>query len=70
VVIEKMYFSALKFKNETPEMCCAGGKVKLQELHPKPEPISTVISSGKSQSKHFLANINKHTYMTTFKVQG
>jgi len=51
-----MYFSALKFKNETPGMCCAGEKVKLQELHPTPEPISNLISGGTSQSKHFLAN--------------
>ena len=65
-----MYCSALKFKNETPSMCCAGGKVKLQELHPTPEPISNLVSGGTSQSKYFLPNIHKYNYMTTFKVQG
>ena len=65
-----MYFSALKFKNETPGMYFAGGKVKLQELDPTPEPISNLVSSGTSQSKYFLENIRKHNYMPTFKVQG
>ena len=46
----------LKFENETPGMCCAGGKVKLQELHPTPEPMSNLVSDDTSQLKHFLAN--------------
>ena len=62
-----MYCSALK--NEKPRMS-AGGKVKLQELDPTPEPISNLVSSGTSQSKHFLANIRKYNYMPTLKVQG
>ena len=74
VVIGKMdklcvYCSALKFKNETPGMCCAGGKVKLPELHSPPEPLSTLVSGGTSQSKHFLANIRKYNscfQMTSF----
>ena len=65
-----MHCSALKFKNETPGMCCAGGKVKLLELHPTPEQISTLVSDGTNQSKHFLANIHKYNYMPTFKVKG
>ena len=65
-----MYCSALKFKNETLGMCCADGKVKLKELHPTPELISTLVSGGTSQSKHFFANIRKYNYMPTFKVQG
>ena len=65
-----VYYSAFKLKNETPRMCCAGGKVKLQEFHPSPKPISTLVSSGISQLKHFLANIRKYNYMPTFKAQG
>jgi len=65
-----MYCSDLKFKNETPGMCYAGGNVKLQELFPTPEPISTLVSVGTSQSKHFLANIRKYNCMLTCKVQG
>ena len=39
-----VYCSVLKFKNETPGMFCTGGKVKLQQLHPLHEPISTLVS--------------------------
>ncbi|GBP87827.1 hypothetical protein EVAR_65676_1 [Eumeta japonica] len=39
-----MYCSALKLKNKTPGMCCTSGKVKLPELHPPPEPLSTLLS--------------------------
>ena len=74
VVIGKMdklcvYCSALKFKNETLGMCCAGGKVKLPDLHSPPEPLSTLVSGDTSQSKHFLANIRKYNscfQMTSF----
>jgi len=91
VVIGKMdklcvYCNALKFKNEPPGMCCAGGKVKLPQLHSPPEPLATLVSGDTSDSKHFLANIRKYNscfqmtsfganivrenYMPTFKVQG
>lgn len=48
VVIRQMnklwtIFRALKFKNETPEMCCAGGNVKMPELHLPPETLSTLL---------------------------
>ena len=74
VIIGKMdktcgYCGALKFKNETPGMCCAGGKVKLPELREPPEPLSTLVSGNTSQSKHFLANIRKYNscfQMTSF----
>ena len=74
VVIGKMdklceFCRALKFKYETPGMCCAGGKVKLPELHLPPEPLSTLVSGDTSQSKHFLANIRKYNscfQMTSF----
>jgi len=57
-------------KNETLGMCCAVEKVKLQELHPTPKSILTLVSCGASESKHFLPNIRKYNYMPTFKVQG
>jgi hypothetical protein len=74
VIIGKMdkvcsYCGALKFKNETPGMCCVGGKVKLQQLFPPPEPLSAFVSGVTSQSKHFLANIRKYNscfQMTSF----
>lgn len=60
---------ALKFKNETPGMCCANGKVKLPELQAPPEPLATLITGETTQSKHFLANIRKYNscfQMTSF----
>ncbi|XP_037926298.1 uncharacterized protein LOC119661154 [Hermetia illucens] len=61
-----MYCSALKFKNETPGICCTSGKVKLPELHPPPEPLSTLLSGVTPESKHFLQNIRK--YISCFQM--
>ncbi|GFT68522.1 putative DNA helicase [Trichonephila clavipes] len=49
VIIGKMdkkctHCGAQKFKNETPGMCCAGGKVKLPDLRSPPEPLLTLVS--------------------------
>ena len=44
--------------------------IKTFLAHPTPEPISNLVSGGTSQSKHFLANIPKYNYMSTFKIQG
>ncbi|UYV74016.1 hypothetical protein LAZ67_11001852, partial [Cordylochernes scorpioides] len=65
VIIGKMdrkctYCGAQKFKNETPGMCCAGGKVKLPDLRSPPEPLLTLVSGAKGQSKHFLKSIRKY----------
>ncbi|CAH0555040.1 unnamed protein product [Brassicogethes aeneus] len=38
-----MYCCAFKFKTESPEMCCASGKVKLPELHLPVEPLLTLV---------------------------
>lgn len=60
---------ALKFKNETPGMCCSNGKVKLPALNLPPEPLSTLVSGTTSESKHFLTNIRKYNscfQMTSF----
>ncbi|XP_071036949.1 uncharacterized protein [Parasteatoda tepidariorum] len=74
VIIGKMdkkctYCGALKFKNETPGMCCAGGKVELPNLRSPPEPLLTLVSGETSQSKNFLKNIRKYNscfQMTSF----
>ncbi|GFX07914.1 helitron_like_N domain-containing protein [Trichonephila clavipes] len=55
VIIGKMnkkctYCSAQKFKNKTPGMCCAGGKVKLPDLRSPPEPLLTLVS-GRERDK-------------------
>ncbi|GFY11267.1 transposable element Tcb1 transposase [Trichonephila clavipes] len=61
------YCGAQKFKNETPGMCCACGKVKLPDLRSPPEPLLTLVSGKTSQWKFFLKNIRKCTDLHIFK---
>lgn len=61
--------NALKFKNESPGICCAGGKVKLPVLKPPPQPLNTLLSGSTSESKHFLNHIAEYNAcfaMTSF----
>lgn len=63
------YCNALKFKNETPGLCCANGQVKLTPLVPPPEPLHSLLSGNGSDSKHFLTNIQQYNncfQMTSF----
>lgn len=60
---------AFKFKNETPGMCCADGKVRLPELNCPPEPLLSLVSCATAESRHFLTNIRKYNacfQMTSF----
>ncbi|GFX71443.1 helitron_like_N domain-containing protein [Trichonephila clavipes] len=64
VIIAKMdkkctYCGAQKFKNETPGMCCAGGKVKLPDLRSPPEPLLTLVSG--EDGYHFNINMKNPT---------
>lgn len=63
------YCNAFKFATETPGMCCASGKVRLQELQYPPEPLATLLSGTTRESKHFLDNIQMYNscfQMTSF----
>lgn len=63
------YCNALKFKEETPGMCCSNGKVKLPTLNPPPEPLSSLVSGVSPESKHFLSKIQQYNscfQMTSF----
>lgn len=53
---ECVYCNALKFKSETPGMCCANGKVTLPQLKPPPEPLQSYVSNDSEISKYFLKN--------------
>lgn len=57
---------ALKFKHETPGMCCVNGKIKLPVLNLPPDPLRSLLSGTSSQSKHFLTNIQ--TYNSCFQM--
>ncbi|XP_067643389.1 uncharacterized protein [Eurosta solidaginis] len=51
--------NAVKFQKEPPGLCCAGGKVKLPELLPPPEPLFQLLYGESPNSRHFL----QHTKM-------
>lgn len=64
-----IYCHALKFKKETPGMCCSNGKVDLPLLVDPPEPLRTLVSGTTPLSKHFLDNIRMYNscfQMTSF----
>lgn len=64
-----VHCGAFKFKNETPGMCCANGKVTLPPLRPPIEPLLSLLKCETPDSKHFLKNIRKYNssfQMTSF----
>ncbi|XP_049315830.1 uncharacterized protein LOC125779235 [Bactrocera dorsalis] len=63
------YCHALKFRNETPGMCCASGKVLLPPLPTPPEPLISLLAGDSDNSKIFLRKIRKFNscfQMTSF----
>lgn len=63
------YCHALKYKNETPGMCCSSGKTVLPPLQVPPEPLLSLVSDTHPDSAHFLSNIRKYNscfQMTSF----
>ena len=60
---------ALKFKYESAGMCCASGKVQLQEIETPPEPLTSLLFGTDPDSKLFLKSIrtfNSCFQMTSF----
>lgn len=60
---------ALKFKNETPGMCCSSGKLVLPVLNLPPDPLKSLMSGTDADSKLFLNKIRKFNscfQMTSF----
>ncbi|XP_015175981.1 PREDICTED: uncharacterized protein LOC107066151 [Polistes dominula] len=63
------YCKAFKYTGESTGLCCAGGKVKLPQLVPPPDPLRSLVSGIGNDSKHFLTNIQKYNscfQMTSF----
>ncbi|GFY45650.1 helitron_like_N domain-containing protein [Trichonephila inaurata madagascariensis] len=54
------FCSAMKFKSDTPRLCCSGGKVHLPVLRDPPEPLHTLLSSNSVCSKVFQKNIRRY----------
>lgn len=66
---ECRYCGALKWKTETPGMCCSAGKIKLPFLQEPPEALSRLLKDQSTESTHFLNNIRKYNssfQMTSF----
>jgi len=61
---------ALKFKGETPGMCCSNGKIRLDDLNMSLDtPLYTLLQGYSEESKQFLKNIRKYNacfQMTSF----
>ncbi|XP_025203820.1 uncharacterized protein LOC112600731 [Melanaphis sacchari] len=61
--------NALKFKHEPAGMCCASGKVQLQEIETPPEPLNGLLIGTDPDSNLFLKSIRKFNscfQMTSF----
>ncbi|ETE64708.1 E3 ubiquitin-protein ligase RING2, partial [Ophiophagus hannah] len=46
---------ALKWQDETPGMCCSGGKVHLPPLEPYPEPLHSLLTHQHPMAERFLS---------------
>ncbi|XP_054260248.1 uncharacterized protein LOC128984903 [Macrosteles quadrilineatus] len=60
---------ALKWKNESNGLCCDNGKVCINRLEKRPEPLHSLIVGGHPESEHFLSNSRKYNsafQMTSF----
>ncbi|XP_070143803.1 uncharacterized protein [Drosophila kikkawai] len=78
--------NALKFRLETPGLCCAGGKIKLPVLAHPPEPLYSLLYGNSAQSNSFLklaqkyngcfqmtsfgAEVQQSGYNPSYKIQG
>ncbi|KAI8430431.1 hypothetical protein MSG28_000708 [Choristoneura fumiferana] len=61
--------NALKWKDETPGVCCSSGKVQLEALCKPSEPLYSLLLDLHPDHKHFIANIRKYNsafQMTSF----
>ncbi|CAG4935543.1 unnamed protein product [Colias eurytheme] len=64
---------ALKWKDETPGMCCSGGKVSLPLLGEPEEPLKYFLLYDNNESRRFLSRIRKYNscfQMTSFGVDN
>lgn len=60
---------ALKWHDETPGMCCSGGKVQLPALDAYPEPLHSLLTHQHPKAEHFLSAARKYNgcfQMTSF----
>lgn len=54
---ECQYCKALKWKEETPGLCCSGGKISIPTIEEPIEPLKSLFMSETNESRRFLKNI-------------
>ena len=64
--MECQFCHALKFPGEAVGLCCAGGKVQLDELDAHPEPLYSLLKGDHQDSRHFRSMIR--TYNSAFQM--
>ncbi|CAH2226617.1 jg9019, partial [Pararge aegeria aegeria] len=68
-----IHCEALKWKEETPGMCCSGGKVSIPILGEPEEPLKSLLLGDNNESRRFLIKIRKYNscfQMTSFGVEN
>lgn len=63
------FCNALKWKGETPGMCCNIGKTQLDPLQPPPEPLRSLLEGDHPDHDHFINRTRKYNscfQMTSF----
>ncbi|QQP49076.1 ATP-dependent DNA helicase, partial [Caligus rogercresseyi] len=63
------YCNAMKYPAETPGLCCANGKVRLDDLQETPDHLRNLLLGQSPDSKNFMRNIrayNSAFQMTSF----
>ncbi|QQP50739.1 ATP-dependent DNA helicase [Caligus rogercresseyi] len=60
------YYNAMKYPAETPGLCCANGKVLLDDLQETPDHLRNLLLGQSPDSKNFMRNIR--TYNSAFQM--
>ncbi|GBO42862.1 hypothetical protein AVEN_275279-1 [Araneus ventricosus] len=57
MTLESNFCQALRWKGESPGMCCSNGKIRLHSLQAPPEPLYTLLTADYSDAVHFQDNV-------------
>ncbi|XP_076290998.1 uncharacterized protein LOC143214169 [Lasioglossum baleicum] len=61
-----VFCNALKWKGETVGMCCSSGKVRLPLIQSPPEPLNSLLTGDRPESRHFFKKV--HSYNSAFQM--
>lgn len=65
-----IHCSAIKFKNEGNGICCANGKVKIDNLKKPPQLLLSLLNGEHKDSSNFLTNIRSYNNAFSFTSFG